>query len=195
MLKLNLQRLLLMIGAITLLVASVGCGNSDGNILSSDKNVQDSKEKPKLETGVGELSASFRTDGNEGVTFSAEPYIQAPELSWEYSLDIEIKADKIYINGVLYEKSSSTPPTVLYSDGFLSYAAYTDEISDAEITNILTKIKDCGSCYLLKAEQESKAGQMIYVYEIDNFLYFVRFFDNGEVMRIHRAPVAQEVKR
>lgn len=185
MLKSYLRSLFLLPIMVALLIASVGCGNSNGDSLVSNENVQNSKEHQQTDAEIGELYAKFRANDNEFVTFRAETYIQSPEMSWEYSLDVEVKADKIYINGVLYVESSSTPPIVLYSDGFLSYAAS----FGTEIANTLTKIKDCGSCFLLETEQDSKTGQIISVYEIDDFLYFVRFFDNGEVMRVHRTPV------
>ena len=122
--------------------------------------------------------------------FCAEPYIQDSALSWEYSLDIKIEGDKIYINDTLYKESSSVPPVVLYSDGFLAHADYIDKANNnQEIANILTKIKNCDSCYLLETNQVCKTGQKISVYEIDNVYYFIRFYDNGEVMRIHRAII------
>ena len=194
MLKLNLRSLFLVLGVVILLIVSVGCSSSDGSSLDNRENTQGSVEQQEFGTEISELCASIQsnmTTANDGhVNFIAEPYIQAPALSWEYSLDVKIEDGKIYINGVLYEESSSTPPGVLYSDGFLSHADYTDKINNTEITSTLTKIKDCESCYLLETGQDSKAGQKISVYEIDNFLYFVRFFDNGEVMRIHYAPIA-----
>lgn len=194
MLRLNLRSLFLVLGVVILLVVSVGCDTSDNNSLNNRENIQGTEEQQKLGTEISELctriQANMTTANNGEVNFSAEPYIQAPAMSWEYSLDIKIEDGKIYINGVLYEESSSTPPVVLYSDGFLSHADYTDEIYNTEIKNTLTKIKNCESCYLLETEQDSKAGQIISVYEIDNFLYFIRFFDNGEVMRIHYAPIA-----
>lgn len=194
MLRLNLRSLFLVLGVVILLVVSVGCGTSDNNSLNNKDNTQGTEEQQKLGTEISELctriQANMTTANNGEVNFSAEPYIQAPAMSWEYSLDIKIEDGKIYINGVLYEESSSTPPVVLYSDGFLSHADYTDEIYNTEIKNTLIKIKNCESCYLLETDQDSKAGQIISVYEIDNFLYFIRFFDNGEVMRIHYAPIA-----
>lgn len=192
--KLNLRSLFLVLGVVILLIAPTGCNNSDSNGINCTESVQGSEEQQKL--GVEndglwtKIQAQMTTANNKPVTFCAEPYIQSPELSWEYSLNIEIKNDKIYINDVLYEESSAASSAVSYSAGFLSHANYTDGINGTEITSTLTKIKNCESCYLLVAEQDSKAGQIISVYEIDNVLYFVRFFDNGEVMRIHYSPIA-----
>ena len=194
MLKLNLRSLFLVLGVVILLIVSVGCGRAADNALYDEDDLLHNAEQQNSNIEVSELcmrlSKNMTTENDGNVTLRAEPYIQSPALSWEYSLDIEIKGGKIYINGVLYEESSSIPPVVLYSEGFLAHASYTDEINDTEITNILTKIKNGESCYLLETSQDSKAGQIISVYEIDDFLYFVRFFDNGKVMRIHYAPIA-----
>ena len=188
MLRLNFRSLFLVLGVVILLIISVGCGRAVDNALHDKDDPLQNEELQKSNIKISE-SANMTTENDGIVTLRAEPYIQSPALSWEYSLDIEIKDGKIYINGVLYEESSSIPPVVLYSEGFLAHAGYTDEINDTEITNILTKIKNGESCYLLETSQDSKAGQKISVYEIDDFLYFVRFFDNGEVMRIHYAPI------
>lgn len=194
MLKLNLRSLFLVLGVVVLLIVSAGCNNSDNNGLNSTESVQGSEKQQKLGVENSELwtkiQAQLTTADNKSVTFRAESYIQSPELSWEYSLDIEIKGDKICINDVLYKESSSVPPAVLYSDGFLSHANYIDGINGTEVASTLTKIKNCKSCYLLEAKSGSKAGQTISVYKIDDVLYFVSFFDNGEVMRIHRSPIA-----
>lgn len=52
-------------------------------------------------------------------------------------------------------------------------------------------IKNSETCYLLETKQDSPVGEKICVYEIDDVFYFVRFYDNGKVMRIHYAPIAQ----
>ena len=123
------------------------------------------------------------------ISCRAEPYIN-PGISWEYSLDIKIKDDKIYINDTLYEESSSVPPAIVYSEGFLATAKYIDEDNNnQEMANMLEKIKNCNSCYLIETDQDCKTGQMISVYEIDGAYYFVRFYDTGEVMRIHCATI------
>ena len=189
MLRLNLRGLFLVLGVVILLIISVGCGRAADNALHDNDDLLHNEGQQNSNIEISE-SPNMTTENNESVTFCAEPYIQSPGLSWVYALDIEIKDGKIYINGVLYEESFSASPVVLYGDDFLAHAGYTDEKNDTEIANTLTKIKDCESCYLLETGQESKAGQKISVYEIDNFLYFVRFFDNGEVMRIHYAPIA-----
>lgn len=124
MLKLNLRSLFLMLGVVILLIVFVGCNSSDDNM----ESIQGSGEQQNISTEDGglrtKIQAQTATGNNKSVTFRAEPYIQSPELSWEYSLCIEIEDDKIYTNDVLYEESPSVPPAILYSAGFLSHADY-----------------------------------------------------------------------
>ena len=191
--KFNLRGLFLVLSVVILLIVSVGCNHTNDNISDDNKGVQSSEVQQNSGTELSRLftrAAKKVTTENDGVvSFSAKPYVQAPELSWVYSFDIKIEDGKIYINGILYEESSSTPPAVLFSKGFLAHVDYTDKVNNTEIASTLTKIKNCESCYRLETKQDSPAGQKISVYEIDNCLYFIRFFDNGEVMRIHYAPI------
>ena len=194
MLGFNWRSLFLVLGVVILLIVSVGCGSTGSNINNDKENIQNSEEQQKLGTEINKLymnvSTNVTTEKNRIVILRAEPYIQDPSLSWQYSFDIKFEDDKIYINDIFYEESSLVSPVVLYSDGFLAHANYIDETTGSTTANTLTKIKNCQSCYLLQTTQDSKAGQKIYVFKIDNVLFFVRFFDNGEVMRIHSAPIA-----
>lgn len=194
MLGFNWRSLFLVLGVVILLIVSVGCGSTGSNINNDKENIQNSEEQQKLGTEINKLymnvSTNVTTEKNRIVILRAEPYIQDPSLSWQYSFDIKFEDDKIYINDIFYEESSLVSPVVLYSDGFLAHANYIDETTDSTTANTLTEIKNCQSCYLLQTKQDSKAGQKIYVFKIDNVLFFVRFFDNGEVMRIHSAPIA-----
>ena len=63
--------------------------------------------------------------------------------------------------------------------------AFFDEINNQEKSNTLQKIKNCDSCYLIETDQKCKTGKLNSIYEIEGVYYFVRFYDNGEVMRIH----------
>lgn len=190
--KLNLRSLFLILSVVILLIVAVGCSNFDSNSLNNQEIVQSNKDPQNSNIEISELYARLSTNittENDGIVIlRAEPYFN-PGISWEYSLDIEIKDEKMYINGVLYEESSSVPPVIIYSDSFLAMAAVIDENYNQEITDILQKIKNCDSSYLIETKQDSSAGELISIYEIEGAYYFVRFYDNGEVMRIHYAPV------
>ena len=193
MLRFNLRSLFLVLGVVILLIVSVGCNHTNDNISDDNKGVQSSEVQQNSGTELSRLftrAAKKVTTENDGVvSFSAEPYIN-PGISWEYSLDINIKNGNIYIYDTLYKESSSVPPVIVYSEGFLADAAFTDKINqNQEMSNTLEKIKKCDSCFLIETDQDCKTGKMISVYEIEGVLYFVRFYDNGDVMRIHYAPI------
>ena len=122
--------------------------------------------------------------GDTGV-FLADFYIQ-DVLSWVYSLKIMKEDDKIYINDVLYEYApSAEPPVVLYTPFFFAQAADNQELSE-----VLNKIQESKSCYILKTDENHNFGKKIAIYQIDGAYYFLRFYDdNGYVMRIHRAII------
>lgn len=191
--KFNLRGLFLVLSVVILLIVSVGCSHTEDNIPNDTKDIQSSEVQQNSGTELVRLfirAAKKVTTENDGVVgFSAEPYIN-PGISWEYSLDINIKNGNIYIYDTLYKESSSVPPAIVYSEGFLADAAFTDKINqNQEMSNTLEKIKKCDSCFLIETDHDCKTGKMISVYEIEGVLYFVRFYDNGDVMRIHYAPI------
>mgnify|MGYP003310371113 CR=1 FL=1 len=131
----------------------------------------------------------------ETASCRADPYIQEPALSWEYSLEITTKDSSIYINDVLYKETpSAVPPVISYSEGFLSAAALLDAANgNQDISDILSRIQNGEPCCVLETDEDSNFGKYISVYEIDNAYYFVRFFENGVVMRIHCTFIDEEV--
>ena len=183
MLRFNSRGLFLVLGVVILLIVSVGCNHTNDNIPDDTKDTQSSEVQPVT---------PVTTEDDGVISFSAGPYIN-PGISWEYSLDINIKNGNIYINDILYKESSSVPPVIEYGEGFLSDAAITDKINqNQEMTNTLEKIKNSETCHLLETQQYSPVvGEKLCVYEIDDVFYFVQFYDNGKVMRIHYAPIAQ----
>ena len=164
MLRFNSRSLFLVLSVVILLIVSVGCSHTNDNISNDTKDIQSSEVQQNSGTELSRLftrAAKKVTTENDGVvSFRAEPYIQ-DVLSWEYSLDIRIENNKIYINNVLYEVSASVPPVVEYSEGFLTHASHIDETNGTEIASTLTKIKNCESCCLLETQQDSPAGQKI----------------------------------
>lgn len=174
MLKLKFRVLFLLLGVIILLFAFVGCNyTNDPSDTTADTTTGNPEEEqtPTL------------------VSLIAKSYFQVA-LSWEYSLDVKVEDEKIYINDTLYKESSSVPPVILYSEGFLASADFADKMNnDTEITNTLTKIQNGKPFCVLETDQDSSYGKLLSVYKIDGVYYFVRFYDNGEVMRIHRATV------
>jgi hypothetical protein len=52
-------------------------------------------------------------------------------------------------------------------------------------TEAINKINSQKGCYILETAIESKCGQKLAMYVIGDTYYFIRFFDNGQVMRVH----------
>ena len=182
MVRFNLRSLFLVLGVVILLIVSVGCNHTNDNIPDDTKDNQSSEVQPVT---------PVTTEDDGVISFSAEPYINHG-ISWEYSLDIKIEDGKIYMHNILYDGSTSPSPVIEYGEGFLADAAFTDKINqNQEMSNTLEKIKKSETCYLLETKQHSPVGEKICVYEIDDVFYFVRFYDNGKVMRIHYVPIAQ----
>lgn len=117
--------------------------------------------------------------------FCADPFLQAA-LSWMYSINVKIDMDngKIYLNDVLYDQISYVE-NFKPDYGNLVPGPYVNE----KITEVLDRIDSQKGCYILETQSESKCGKKIAMYVIEDTYYFIRFFDNGKVMRIHSGTV------
>lgn len=118
--------------------------------------------------------------------FCADPFLQDAALSWMYSIDVKIDMDnsKIYLNDVLYDQISYVE-NFKPDYGNLVPGPYVNE----KITEVLDRIDSQKGCYMLETQSESKCGKQIAMYVIEDTYYFIRFFDNGKVMRIHSGTV------
>ena len=119
---------------------------------------------------------------NQTIEFCAEPFLQDVSLSWMYSLSVKIDLDNdgIYLNNILYDQISYVDNYVL-DFGTLMPSDLINEI----VTEAIDKINSQKGCYLLETASESKYGQKIAMYVIGDTYYFIRFFENGQVMRVH----------
>lgn len=130
------------------------------------------------------LSTAWKDDfgANEGKTeFKADHFLQGVNLSWSYSINVSVDNGNIYLDGVLYKESYKQSHGVLVDEAL---------IADAKTKGreeILNKIRDADFCYELTTDEETKLGQRIAVYKIDRTYYFVNFYENGNVLRIHAA--------
>ena len=154
MLKLKFRVLFLLLGVIILLFAFVGCNHTvnDPSNNNSDPTASNTGEEQTPNV----------------VRLQAETYIQQPALSWTYSFGVKVEDDKVYINDSLYEKSTSAPPAILFSEGFLSHADHLDRANNnQEITNTLTKIQNGNPFCVLETTQDGSCGKLLSVYKID----------------------------
>ena len=139
---------------------------------------------PKIVIKIGEYTSAGEEIG--GIEFRAEPFLEHIGLSWIYSMDVKMDMDngKIYLNDVLYDQISYVEDFDL-DYGVLSPWPRVNE----SITEELDKINSQTGCYLLETQSESKYGQKIAMYVIGDTYYFLRFFEDGTVMRIHRGTI------
>ena len=96
----------------------------------------------------------------------------------------KIDNEKIHLNDILYDQVSYVDNIDLdFSE--LAPGPYVN----ANITEELDKISSQKGCYILETQNESKLGQKIAMYVIGDTYYFIRFFDNGTIMRVHSGTV------
>lgn len=135
---------------------------------------------PKIVIEIGE----YTVPATQVIEFCADPFLQHVTLSWMYSINVKMENGKIHLNEILYDQVS-------YVDNFdldFSHLAPGPYVN-ANITEALDKINSQKGCYILETQSESKYGQKIAMYVIGDTYYFIRFFDNGTVMRIHSGTV------
>lgn len=122
--------------------------------------------------------------GNEDVSFIAALFAQDISMSWGYSLEIKTVNGKIYLNDILYNCIGITAnPEIIYREELLLYAGVGD--NDTGKLAILEKIKNSETCFILENQGGGKYGSTIAVYYIEDAYYFVNFYEDGDVLRIH----------
>ena len=178
----------LLAAALVLLLLLTGCnlGNppaetagEETTALSNEQETEDSIKKDPYEKILFLLEDSYQ----EKKELQVNPYIQDAVLSWMYSFDVVIENGKFYLGEVLYEQISFVENCSLeFSEGLLSNA-------QRKIMDTLNAIKNLPGYYLLEHDGSSVYGEKIAVCEIDGELYFLTFYENGEITRIHKANI------
>ena len=158
---------------LCILFSIVGCKQLQKYLLS-DKEMLVSQWKKDMKNDNGDIE------------FTAVTFAHDATLSWMYSLDVKVCDGDIYLNDILYDSVEHiSEPKIVYSQGFV-WDMETNNGNNAT-AEALEKIKNSDSCYMLKTENSSKFGDQIAIYDIDGVYYFLSFFENGEVARIHSA--------
>ena len=104
-------------------------------------------------------------------------------MSAWFSLEVEIDNDKIYLGKTLYECVGIIEnPTITYSKYLLEDLE--DDENAEEKLEILEKIKNSQTCYLLKTDNEELISYSLYY--IDGTYYFSNSI-SGKPSRIHYA--------
>lgn len=131
---------------------------------------------PKIVIEIG----GYTDIGSNTIEFCAEPIFENGAISWWYSIDVKIDNEKIYLNEILYNQVSYVEDVKLDWGTPMSGNNKQEEMMEA-----IGKINSQKGCYILETASESKLGKKIAMYVIGDTYYFIRFFDNGQVMRVH----------
>ena len=135
---------------------------------------------PKIVIEIG----GYTDIGSNTIAFCAEPIFENGAISWMYPMDVKIDNEKIYLNEILYDQVSYVEDVKLDWGTPMSGNNKQEEMMEA-----IGKINSQKGCYILETASESKLGKKIAMYVIGDTYYFIRFFDNGQVMRVHSGTV------
>lgn len=134
---------------------------------------------PKIVIEIGE----YTVPATQVIEFCAEPILENGAISWMYSINVKIDNEKIYLNEILYDQVSYVEDVKLDWGTPMS-----GNNKNEMMTEAIGKINSQTGCYILETTSESKYGK-IAMYVIGDTYYFVRFYDNGQVMRVHAGTV------
>ena len=134
---------------------------------------------PFIPSLVSVLKEKFGpTEGKK--EFEATPLLQGVNLSWSYSIEVDVAGNYIYLNNVSYKEYAVLNDIVKYEGALLLDA------KEKGLEAVLDKITDADYYYMLKiTEGSSQLGKNVAVYEIEGVFYFLTFDESGNVIRIH----------
>ena len=211
--KIEFRSLSLVLGVILLLSAIVGCDpvepSGDPSLTTGEGTAATVGTQATTASRTlprGEITTEATTEATTGaptsqpywdgdaLCFRAATYVQEFALSAVTWLLFRIEDGKIYLGKTLYEKVEGEESAVpVYSDDLLYSADYYDRLhGNQEISNTLQRIKESVPYCILKTNDNPQIAQ-IWVYKFDNVYYFLTFYGNSHVMRVHRAILDQEV--
>ena len=121
--------------------------------------------------------------GNVQTSFTAKTFAQEPFMSAWFSLEVEIDNDKIYLGKTLYKCVGIIENSTITYSKYLLEDLEDDENAEEKL-EILEKIKNSQTCYLLKTDNEELISYSLYY--IDGTYYFLNSI-SGKPSRIHYA--------
>ena len=169
--KTKLMRTVIMMLLFSCLVAAfVGCESlQDSGVSHKEKFIEQLKQDADVDSGT--------------IEFTADPFAQGISLSWMYSIDVKIDNGNIYLNDDLYDNVEIiSNPEITYNTELFGC---TDTFDDEKVADVLGKIKNSESCYMLETKNSDGTSKEIAVYRIDGVYYFLSFLEDYEVLRIH----------
>lgn len=180
-----MKRLVGLILAFLMLFSLFGCQWLMPEDETPDTNELQLSAKERF---INQIKQDFKA-GNKATKLIAKPFIQSVVLSSQNVLTIEIVEDGINLNGVLFDEvQENNQPNITYSEGLLSNA---NTVGNEKTIDVLNKIKNGDSCYVLETHEDNAASQKYYTYIIDDTYYFLSFV-NDELLRIFYLEIEQE---
>ena len=189
--------LFLLIGALLILPLS-GCfadnkQNEETTSNSTTENTTPEETTPGVTTPPQNSALPAPSEnnpfGDKALSFTSDLLIQARFLSAVFALDIRnTENGEIYLNNILYENIG------VYSNSSITYEEsilYYDVAGEEEVTNILEKINDAPTCYVLETQSENHFAKRVSVYYIEGVYYFLDTF-GGTVTRIWSSNYTME---
>lgn len=138
---------------------------------------------------INGLIAKMQAAGYEEMKFTAEYFYFEPIFhEYCYSLSIKIVDNHFLINGIIYDDIS-------YSNNYLPTFQALNLPHALELHpekyEVLLKIQETNSCYVLKTEDEEHSyfGNPILVYEIDGDYYFLGCYYEKTVVTVNKATI------
>lgn len=148
-----------------------------------DKTIEPTPENPPV-NNIVPVPDGEKPFGNVQTSFTAETFAQDSTMSAMFSLKVRIDSEKIYLNDALYECVGTIEnPTITYIQSLLWDVEKYENAE--EKLEILEKIKNSATCYLLGPTEETGRKAML-LYYIDGVYYFSDSI-NGKPSRIHYA--------
>lgn len=150
-----------------------------------DKNSQTPPQTPPENTVIP-VPDGENPFGNVTTSFTAELFAQDSTMSARFPLEVRIENGKIYLSDALYEcVGTIANPTITYLQPLL-WDVEKYENADEKM-EVLEKIKNSTTCYLLEPVEENGRRAML-LYYIDGVYYFLDSV-KGTPSRIHYADL------
>ena len=174
--KRRLTRVFFMLGVLLFLFGVGGCNHSLGDLKEPD-SLDENKIFPSI----------LQDSHTEKKVFQADEFLQPPELSSNYfGFQVTVEDGCIYLGENLYDRISYVENFTLSFEKWLGNAL---KHADQGVVETLELLKTQDEYYLIETEGSTAFGKRLAVCEMDGKLYFMRLYENNEVMRIHAAEI------
>ena len=115
------------------------------------------------------------------ISFNVRLLAQPSSLPVVETFNVKLDNGEISINDILYDEFELiSAPEVVFGAELLQSIEQNEKA-----LQVVEQIKSSENCYLLTSSTNSLLAPKLAVYDIDDHCYFISFYENGEVARIH----------